>query len=109
MRGGFVDKSQLPEDLLVELRKGGDRKGYPMVARAIYRSLKGFQRARDRYRHVSAPVTLVYSERDWSHPRERDLVASLLTDVQRITLPDTGHFSALEHPNDVARILLQAL
>ncbi|WP_197743110.1 alpha/beta hydrolase [Mycobacterium lacus] len=75
MRGGFVDKSQLPEDLLVELRKSGDRKGYPMVARAIYRSLKGFQRARDRYLDVSAPVTLVYSERDWSHPRERDHVA----------------------------------
>jgi pimeloyl-ACP methyl ester carboxylesterase len=55
---------------------------------------------------VSVPVTLVYSEQDWSRPAERDHVASLLADVQRITLPDTGHFSALERPNDVARILL---
>ena len=54
------------------------------------------------------PVTLVYSDQDWSHRRERDEVASLLADVQRITLPDTGHFSALERPNEMARILLQA-
>jgi pimeloyl-ACP methyl ester carboxylesterase len=49
---------------------------------------------------------LVYSEQDWSRPKERDSTASLLADVQRITLPDTGHFSALERPNEFARVLL---
>jgi pimeloyl-ACP methyl ester carboxylesterase len=107
MRGGVVDKSKLSKDFLVELRKSGRRNGYPRVARGIYRSLKGFQRARDRYPDVSVPVTLVYSEQDWSRPKERDHVASLLAEVQRITLPDTGHFSALERPNEMARILLQ--
>ncbi len=105
MRGGVVDKSTLPADFIVELRKSGRRKGYPRVSRAIYRSLKGFERARDRYRDVSVPVTLVYSEHDWARPAERDYVASLLTEVERITLADTGHFSALERPNEVARIL----
>ncbi|SOJ56525.1 hypothetical protein MSIMFB_04004 [Mycobacterium simulans] len=59
MRGGFVDKSKLTEDFLVELRKSGSRKGYSRVSRAIYCSLKGFQSARDRYPEVSVPVTLV--------------------------------------------------
>jgi pimeloyl-ACP methyl ester carboxylesterase len=107
MRGGFVDSRRLPKDFLVELRKSGRRKGYPKVARAIYRSLNGFIDARRRYSDVKAPVTLVYSERDWSRPAERDQVASLLADVERITLPDTGHFSALERPADFARTLLQ--
>jgi pimeloyl-ACP methyl ester carboxylesterase len=106
MRGGFVDKSALPDDFIVELRRSGRRKGYARVARAVYRSLKGFAKARDRYPEVSVPVTLVYSEQDWARPAERDHVAGLLTEVERITLPDTGHFSALERPNDVARILL---
>jgi pimeloyl-ACP methyl ester carboxylesterase len=106
MRGGFVDKSALPDDFIVELRKSGRRKGYARVVRAVYRSLKGFAKARDRYRDVSVPVTLVYSGQDWARPAERDYVAGLLTEVERITLPDTGHFSALERPNDVARILL---
>jgi pimeloyl-ACP methyl ester carboxylesterase len=107
MRGGVVDKSTLPDDFIVELRKSGHRKGYTRVGRAIYRSLKGFERARDRYRDVSVPVTLVYSEHDWARPAEREHVASLLGDVDRITLPDTGHFSALERPNAMARILLE--
>ena len=105
LHGGFVDKTKLPEDFLVELLRSGGRKGYSRVARAIYRSLKGFNRARHRYPEVSAPVTLVYSDRDWSRPAERDQVASALADVQRITLPRTGHFSSLERPDDVARIL----
>lgn len=109
MGGGFVDKSKLPDDFVAELRKSGRRKGYSRVARSIYRSLKGFQRARDRYPDVPVPVTLVYSEQDWSRLTERNHVASLLSDVQRITLPNTGHFSALERPDDVAQILLDRL
>jgi len=109
LHGGFVDKTKLPEDFLVELLRSGRRKGYSRVARAIYRSLKGFNRARHRYPKVSAPVTLVYSDRDWSRPAERDQVASSLADVQRITMPRTGHFSSLERPDDVARILLGAV
>src|SRR5437773_119982 len=109
LHGGFVDKSKLPEDFLVELLRSGRRKGYSRVARAIYRSLKGFNRARLRYSQISAPVTLVYSDCDWSRPAERDQVASALAGVQRITLRRTGHFPSLERPHDVARILIEAV
>ncbi|HEX5862745.1 MAG TPA: alpha/beta fold hydrolase [Casimicrobiaceae bacterium] len=109
LHGGFVDTSKLPEDFLVELLRSGRRKGYSRVARAIYRSLKGFIRTRHRYPEVSAPVTLVYGDRDWSRPAERDQVASALPDAHRIALPRTGHFSSLERPDDVARILLDAV
>jgi pimeloyl-ACP methyl ester carboxylesterase len=107
MRGGFVDTSRLPDDFIAELRRSGSRQGYARVGRAIYRSLKGFTKSRDRYRDVQVPVTLVYGEHDWSRKAERDQVARLLTDVECVTLPDTGHFSALERPADMARILLR--
>jgi pimeloyl-ACP methyl ester carboxylesterase len=105
MRGGVVDKATLPEDFIAALRHSGRRKGYSRVARAVYRSLKGFAKARDRYPDVSVPVTLVYSDDDWSRPAERQHVASLLAEVERVTLPNTGHFSALERPKEMATIL----
>ncbi|MFF0014941.1 alpha/beta fold hydrolase [Streptomyces sp. NPDC005374] len=108
LQGGYVDKTRLPEDFITELLRSGRRKGYAKVSRGIFRSLKGFDRARERYPRVSAPVTLVYSENDWSRPAERDRVANALTDVHRITVPRTGHFSALERPDEMARILLGA-
>jgi pimeloyl-ACP methyl ester carboxylesterase len=61
------------------------------------------------YPEVSAPVTLVYSDGDWSRPAERARVAGALARVQRIALPHTGHFSSWERPDDVARILLGAV
>jgi len=105
MRGGVVDNSTLPADFIGELRKSGRRKGYAKVARAVYRSLTGFVDARDRYKDVAVPVTLIYSDQDWSRQAEREHVAGLLAEVERITLPHTGHFSALERPDEVARIL----
>ena len=107
MGGGFAD-GHLPEDFLAELRRSGSRPGYPTVARAIYRSLKGFIEVRRRYPDVKVPVTLVYSDKDWSRPAEREQVAGLLGSVETITLPATGHFSALERPAEVAKILLKA-
>jgi pimeloyl-ACP methyl ester carboxylesterase len=108
LRGGFVEPNNLPDDLLAELRRSGSRAGYPKVARAMMRSLNGFVQARSRYEDVHVPVTLVYSDHDWSRPAEREQVARLLADAETITLPDTGHFSALERPTDMARILLQS-
>lgn len=104
LRGGFADHHALPEDLLGELRRSGRRPGYPTVNRAIMRSLAGFVDARTRYAQVTAPVTLVYSEQDWSRPAERDQVARQL-DVEAIAVPGAGHFSALERPTEMVRIM----
>ncbi|BBY22532.1 alpha/beta fold hydrolase [Mycobacterium stomatepiae] len=104
LRGGFADPRALPKDFLRELRRSGRRKGYPRVNRAIMRNLSEFRNARSRYPLVSVPVTLVYSEDDWSRVHEREQVARQLQ-VEAVTLPGVGHFSALERPADMVRIL----
>jgi pimeloyl-ACP methyl ester carboxylesterase len=104
--GGFANRKSLPEDFLRELRRSGRRRGYPTVARAIVRSLNGLIDARTRYPKVTAPVTLVYSERDWSRAAERDQVARALA-VEASTVPGVGHFSALERPTEMVRIIRQ--
>ncbi|WP_059014365.1 alpha/beta hydrolase [Mycobacterium sp. M26] len=105
LRGGLVDGAALPEELLDELLRSGRRKGYDKVARGVYRSLPGFIRARSRYPEVGAPVTLVYSDGDWSRPAERDQVENALRRVERVNIPLSGHFASLEKPEVVAAIL----
>lgn len=106
LAGGFADRDALPKDFLTELRRSGRRRGYPTVNRAIVRSLDGFVDARSRYTRVKAPVTLAYSEHDWSRPPERGHVARQLA-VDALTIPGTGHFSALERPTEMVRVIRQ--
>ncbi|MCV7444699.1 alpha/beta hydrolase [Mycobacterium paraense] len=107
LAGGFADHHALPTDFLAELRRSGRRRGYPRVNRAIMRILPGLIDAKSRYAQVTTPVTLVYSERDWSRPADREQVARLLG-VRALTVPGVGHFSALERPTEMVRIIRQS-
>jgi pimeloyl-ACP methyl ester carboxylesterase len=109
LRGGFANPDHLPAAFVTELRRSGRRRGYARVARAVMRNLPGFIDARAQYSRITVPVTVVYSEHDWSRPTERHEVLRLLADVDTITLPDAGHFSALERPDDVSRILRRSI
>jgi pimeloyl-ACP methyl ester carboxylesterase len=55
---------------------------------------------------VSVPVTLIYGEQDWSRRAEREANLAAVEGARSISLPDTGHFAALEQPDRVAEILL---
>lgn len=107
LRGGFFDGSKLPAHYLAELRRVGRRRGYPRVARDVYRNVDSMIAARALYGRVSAPVTLIYGDHDWSRVPERDANLALLPGARSISLADTGHFAALEQPDRVAEILLE--
>jgi pimeloyl-ACP methyl ester carboxylesterase len=62
--------------------------------------------ARALYGRVGVPVTLIYGEHDWSRLPEREANLALVGGAQSISLPDTGHFAALDRPDRVAEILL---
>src|SRR6266511_2709163 len=103
LRGGLVDGSKLPNHYLAELRRVGRRRGY---ARVVDRNVDSMIAARALYGRVTAPVTLIYGDHDWSRIPEREANLSLLRGAQSISLPHTGHFAALEQPARVAEILL---
>jgi pimeloyl-ACP methyl ester carboxylesterase len=105
LRGGLYDPRRFPDHYLDELRRVGRRRGYPAVARAIYRNLDSLIVARDRYARINVPVTLVYGDHDWSRPSDRQANIDAVPGARYIELRDTGHFTALEAPHEVARIL----
>ena len=88
------------------MRRVGRRRGYARVAREVYRNVDSMIAARALYGRIRVPVTLVYGDHDWSHPPEREATLAVLRGARSISLPDTGHFIALERPDRVAEILL---
>jgi pimeloyl-ACP methyl ester carboxylesterase len=106
LRGGLFDGSKLPKHYLAELRRVGRRHGYPRVAREVFRNVESMIAARALYARVTTPVTLIYGDHDWSRIPDREANLSLLRDARSISLPETGHFAALEQPARVAEILL---
>src|SRR5947209_13701974 len=96
LRGGLYNGSKLPEHYLAELRRVGRRRGYARVAREVFRNVGSMIAARSLYGRVTAPVTLIYGDHDWSQVPEREANLGLFRHARSISLSDTGHFAALE-------------
>lgn len=108
LTGGLGDPAALHEDYLDELLNVGRRPGYPTVARAIYRNIPSLIAARERYREITAPVHLIYGEKDWSRPSDREANKQQLPSAKFTQIPNAGHFIALERPDVPAQMLSSA-
>jgi pimeloyl-ACP methyl ester carboxylesterase len=107
MRGGFFDGSKLPPHFVAEQMRSGHRRGYSSVETGYFRAHPSYIAARTLYSRVNVPVTLVYGDHDWSKPEERAETARLLPGSRVIKLSDSGHFGSLEHPDEIASILIK--
>ncbi|TWB02353.1 alpha/beta fold hydrolase [Bradyrhizobium stylosanthis] len=107
MGGGYHDPRKLPADLLAEFDKVARRPGYKQGARKVLAGWRSWSKARDYYQQISAPVTLIYGDSDWSRPDERERTRSLIPASRMVTLKNTGHFSAVENPSELARAIME--
>lgn len=107
LHSGLEDTNALRDDYLDELLTVGRRLGYSTVARSVYASLPSLIAARSRYADVSAPVHLIYGEKDWSRPSDREANRQWLPQAQFTQVPNVGHFIALERPEVLANALNQ--
>ena len=93
--------------MLDKLHRSGARAGYRRMESSLFANWRSWVAARRRYSSVRAPVTLVYSEGDWSHFDERERNRRELHPERAITIAGAGHFASLERPQDVVDILLR--
>jgi pimeloyl-ACP methyl ester carboxylesterase len=106
MGGGYADPRKLPADLLAEFDETRRRPNYHYVERKVLSGWRSWDKARELYSGVRAPVTLIYGDKDWSRVPERGRTKSALRNARLFTLHSTGHFSAIENPKEVASIIL---
>jgi pimeloyl-ACP methyl ester carboxylesterase len=63
------------------------------------------QAARGRYAEVTAPVHLIYGDKDWSRPSDREANRRLLPRAEFIQVRNASHFIELERPDVPAGLL----
>jgi pimeloyl-ACP methyl ester carboxylesterase len=106
LRGGFRDPSKLPEDLLTEFFRTGQRPGYRRVEYSTFKNWQTWIDARNLYSQITIPVTLIYSRDDWSRPEERERNRLAIRNAELVNIDNAGHFSSLETPHNLFRIIL---
>lgn len=106
LSGGFADPKKLPPDLLTEFSAVSRQPNYRRGARKVFLQWRSWPKAREIYSSVKAPVTLIYGDKDWSHIPDRERTKAACKNARMFTLPNAGHFSALESPRSIAEIIL---
>jgi len=106
MAGGYADPRKMPADLIAIFDKSGRNANFHYAERKVLAGWRSWSQARERYSKVKAPVTLIYGDSDWSRIPERARTKELLEHSRFFTLKNSGHFSSVENPQEVARIIL---
>jgi len=106
MAGGYADPRKMPADLIAIFDKSGRNANFHYAERKVLAGWRSWSQARERYSKVEAPVTLIYGDNDWSRIPERTRTKELLEHSRFFTLKNSGHFSSVENPREVARIIL---
>jgi len=105
MEGGFHDPRKLPAPFLDDLHRCGALPGHARAFRSLCLNWRSWIGGRARYGAIRVPVTLVYSEHDWSRPDEREANARAIPGASLARVEGCGHFSCLEDPPRIASIL----
>ena len=104
-RGGVFNKKAIT-DSYISLLSTSTRKSFNVYhTRNVFLNFKSWAQSKKCYAELKVPVTLVYGDHDWSSSKERNESRGLLSPQKYIELEDTGHFSFLEAPEKVAKII----
>ena len=105
MEGGVYDPRRVPSDLIDEMWACGKLPGHARAFLSLSREWKTWIAARSAYAAAELPITLVYGDHDWSRPEDREANSRVLQTARTLVLENCGHFSGLEQPQQIARLI----
>ena len=105
--GGFVDKNKLSENYLNLLCKSYKHPDYYYHFRNVLSNYQSWTDTKNIYPEINLPTKLIYGDNDWSNSTERNETKNLLGLQNYKIIKNCGHFSFLEQPHQVAKIILR--
>jgi pimeloyl-ACP methyl ester carboxylesterase len=72
----------------------------------LMRNAESWERARQEYGRIDGPVLLIYGDRDWSRPSDREHTRALIPNVVMKTVAGGGHFLPLDRPRELSELII---
>jgi pimeloyl-ACP methyl ester carboxylesterase len=107
LRGGVADANSIPPALMQEMYLVGNRSGHYRAFLSLLRNAQSWETATKDYGRIEVPVLLIWGDRDWARPREREHDRALIEGVEMTTFAPGGHFLALDRPQELTQSIIR--
>ncbi len=105
MKGGFFDKTKLPDSYVNLLCTSLVKKGYVYHFRKVLSQFNKNSGIKELYKKVSVSVKLFYGSHDWAKESEKMQTKNLLKLDKYETIERSTHFSFLENSVEVSKLI----
>lgn len=105
LRGGVADAQSISPELMEEMYLVGNRPNHYRAFISLIRNGESWEAARKYYGRIAVPVLLVWGDKDWARPSERERTRSLIPGVATETIENGGHFLPLDRPQDLLQFI----
>jgi pimeloyl-ACP methyl ester carboxylesterase len=106
LQGGVADPKSIPPALLKEMYLVGNRPGHSRAFISLLRNAGSWEIATKDYGRINVPVLLIWGNKDWANPSEREQDRDLIPGVRVATLERGGHFLALDRPQELRDLII---
>jgi pimeloyl-ACP methyl ester carboxylesterase len=103
--GGVANPESIPPALLREMYQVGNRRGHYRAFISLLRNAASWEAATEAYANIAVPVCLIWGDRDWARPGEREHDRNLIPGAQVATVENGGHFLPLDRPQELQRLI----
>lgn len=107
LQGGVVNRQSIRPTLMKEMYVVGNRPGHYRGFISLLRHAASWEKATQEYRNINIPVALIWGDKDWSRPDEREHDRSLIPGVQVVTVENGGHFLPLDRPKELQELIIR--
>ena len=107
LQGGVVNPESIRPALMKEMYFVGNRRGHYRGFISLLRHAASWEEATKEYRNINIPVSLIWGDKDWSRPDEREHDRRLIPGVQVVTVENGGHFLPLDRPRELQELIVR--